>query len=368
MALQEVKSNQERNRPDSDEMSLKEIVYKSRQIINYLVSKYLICITVGIFGALVGLGIAYIKHATYTATTTFVLESGESGGGGLGQYAGIASMVGIDFAGGGGGIFQGDNIIELYKSRKMIEQTLYSNIQEDSTQLLIDRYLNIKGWKEKWSDNPQLRNFNFKDAINTKTNSARLRDSLVTVVVDDIKKNYLIVSKPDKKLSIIKVDFKSPDELFSKNFNDNLVRNVNDFYVQTKTKKALQTVSNLQHQADSVRRILNGAINNVANIADATPNLNPARQTLRAPAQRSQFNADANKAILSELVKNLELSKMNLRQETPLIQIIDKPVYPLNVDMLTKTRGLVFGFAIGAGLTIIALIFQFIIKSFLQDE
>ena len=38
-----------------------------------------------------------------------------------------------------------------------------------------------------------------------------------------------------------------------KAFNDNIVKNVNDFYIQTKTKIEFQNVQILQHQTDSVR-------------------------------------------------------------------------------------------------------------------
>ncbi|GAA4093003.1 Wzz/FepE/Etk N-terminal domain-containing protein [Mucilaginibacter panaciglaebae] len=355
---------------DSDEMTLKELIHQIWEIGKYIFFKWRSFLMIGILGAVVGFAYARFKRPTYTATTTFVLEAVDGSRAGLGQYAGLASMAGIDVGGSSGGLFQEDNIIELYKSRKMLEKTLYSHLLEDSTQLLIDRYLSFNDWRKKWVENPELKKIDLKNVINADVadpHLLRLRDSLVSVIVNDIDKNYLTANKLDKKLSIIKVDVKSPDELFSKDFNDQLVKNVNDFYVQTKTKKSLQSVAILQHQTDSVRNILNGAINNVANINDATPNLNPVRQILRAPAQHYQLNIEANKAILSELVKNLELSKMNLRQETPLIQIIDKPVYPLLKDKLSKLRGIVFGFVAGAGIAIFFLAFTFIFKKKLNE-
>src|SRR3546814_7090606 len=71
--------------------------------------------------------------------TTFVLEGGDSKGG-LSQYAGMAAMVGVDLGGGTSGLFQGDNIFELYKSRRMLTQTLLSKTHSDSSELLIERY------------------------------------------------------------------------------------------------------------------------------------------------------------------------------------------------------------------------------------
>ena len=122
-------SPSEKTRIDAndDEISLKDLILKIREWWKYLLSKWVVILIAGIIGGLIGLGYSFYKKPVYTAKTTFVLESGDGGGAGaLGQYAGLASMVGVDLGGGGGGIFQGDNIIELYKSRTMIEKTLLS--------------------------------------------------------------------------------------------------------------------------------------------------------------------------------------------------------------------------------------------------
>lgn len=280
-----------------------------------------------LIGGVLGFVYFVVKKPIYTAMTTFVLDDG-GGGGGLGQYAGLASMVGVDLGGGGGGsgIFSGDNILELYKSRSMIQKAiLHKATFEGKDQILIERYIDFNKLWDKW-DEPRIKDLSFADSANFTI----LQDSVISEVVKKINKESLSVAKPDKKLSIIKVAYTSKDEFFAKVFTERIVSTVNEFFVQTKTKKAIENVAILQRQADSVKAVMNGAIFASASTVDATPNLNPTRQVLRAPIQRSQFNAEANKAILTELVKNLELSKISLRKETPLIQVIDKPVLPLD--------------------------------------
>ena len=190
-----------------------------------------------------------------------------------------------------------------------------------------------------------------------------LQDSVLGEVVKKINKESLSVVKPDKKLSIIKVAFISKDEQFAKAFTDQVVMTVNDFFVQTKTKKAIENVKILQRQADSVKSVMNGAIFSSASTIDATPNLNPTRQVLRAPIQRSQFNAEANKAILTELVKNLELSKISLRKETPLIQVIDKPIFPLDFVKPEWETSIPVGALLGIVLIVLILTIQYFKKS-----
>ncbi len=42
-------------------------------------------------------------------------------------------------------------------------------------------------------------------------------------------------------------------------------------------------------------------------------------------------------------MKNLELSKITLRKETPLIQVIDQPVFPLEKQSFGKAKGIMIG-------------------------
>lgn len=345
----------------SDEISLKDIILQGREWFRYLLSYWKLILTVGLVGGGIGFFVAHSQKPIYTATTTFVLEEG-GGAGGLGQYAGMAAMVGIDIGGGGGGLFQGDNIIELYKSRTMLVNALLAPAaNSDSNKLLIDEYLDYKKIRQSWK-NPELRSLSFADSANFTT----VHDSILSEIVMDIRSNVINVSKPDKKLSILAVSVKSPDEAFAKDFNDKLVSTVNNFYVETKTKKSLQNVKILQHQTDSVRAVMSGAIYSSVAAIDATPNLNPVRQVLRAPAQRSQFDAETNKAILTELVKNLELSKMAFLQETPLIQVVDKPIFPLSKDRASRLKGLIFGGFVAGFITIMVLIIRKIYRQILN--
>ncbi|RZL46388.1 MAG: lipopolysaccharide biosynthesis protein [Pedobacter sp.] len=351
---------------ESDEISLKELILKIQQWWGYLLSKWIIILAFGLIGGALGFFYATTKKPIYTATTTFVLEDEKLGGGGLGSLAGLASMAGVD-VGGGGGIFQGDNILELYKSRKMLQQTLLTKINVNGKlQTLVERYIQFNELQKKWAEKPELLKLQFKaDSLvqgNIYLKPNRLRDSLLTEIVADISKNYLLVAKPDKKLSIIKVDVKSEDELFAKSFNEAIVKNVNDFYLQTKTKKSLQNVQILQRKTDSVRAVMNGAIYTAVAVADATPNLNPTRQVQRvAPAQRAQFSAETNKAILSSLVQNLEMSKVTLMKETPLLEVIDQPIYPIHKERFGRIKGIISGIVI---FTIALIFFLTLSKAF----
>lgn len=353
------KESQQNINIENDEISVKELIFKINEWWVYLLSKWLIIVGFVLLGGTIGFFYARSKKTIYLATTTFVLEDEKSSSGGLGNLAGLASMAGLDLGGSGGGVFQGDNILGLYKSRTMLEQTLLTPIGVNGNrQLLVDRYIEFNDLRKKWIKRSDLEKLDFKkDLIDGELaviKPNRLRDSILGTIVNDLNKNFLTVFKPDKKLSIIQVDVKSEDEIFSKAFNDELVKNVNKFYISTKTKKTLKNVQILQYKADSVKAMMNGAIYSAAAVSDATPNLNPTRQVQRiAPLQRAQFSSETNKAILSELVKNLEMSKMSLLKEAPLIQVVDSPIYPLQTDKFGFIKGIFIGGLIFGLITVI---------------
>jgi uncharacterized protein involved in exopolysaccharide biosynthesis len=347
---------------NNEEISLKELIFKVKEWFQYLLSKWKTILLAGILGGILGFTYAYFKKPIYTAETTFVLEEGGSSGG-LGQYAGLASMAGIDLGGGGSGIFQGDNILQLYKSRRMIQQALLSkDTFNNKVQSLINRFIQFNQLKEQWETKPHLEKLSFDNDPNTFN---RIQDSVISSMVEDINKNYLQVAKPDKKLSIINVKVTAKDELFAQSFTKAIVATVNNFYIVTKTKKATENLTILQQQADSVKQVLNYSIGGVAAAIDENPNSNPAFQRLRVSSQKKQVDVQASGAIYQEIVKNLEMAKITLRKEKPLIQVVDEPVLPLKKDRLGKVKGLFVGGIILSFLTTIFLVLRLLLKNIL---
>ena len=78
-----------------------------------------------------------------------------------------------------------------------------------------------------------------------------------------------------------------------------------------------------------LKRLLDRSFLALAEIDQNIPNLNPLAKTAKVPYQKAMANLQANQAIYLEVVKQLELAKAAHRNKTPLIQIIDKPSFPL---------------------------------------
>jgi uncharacterized protein involved in exopolysaccharide biosynthesis len=348
----------EQNQIDNDEISLKELIQKIQEWIAYLKTQLKLIIGIAALGGIIGFVYASFQKPTYLATTTFVLEEDKGGGGGLGGAMGLASSFGLDLGGGGGGLFTSSNIIELMKSRFVVEKTLLNPVQIVGKEIsLADYYIQINELKEGWSKKPSPANINFP--VNAdRTKFSLEQDSILQAISADLIKENLTIAQKDKKVSIISLTVRTESELFSKLFCEQLLKETSDFYIETKSKKSRLNVDILQHQADSIRAELNGAITGVATASDNVYNLNPAFNVKRTPSTRRQVDVQANTAILTQLVAQLELSKVSLRKETPLVQLIDRPILPLENDKIGGLKSLVFGALLAGFLTIIYLVLE----------
>ena len=257
------KMTDEQQQIDNDEISLKELIQKIQEWIAYLKTQWKLIIGIAALGGIIGFVYASFQKPSYLATTTFVLEE-DKGGGGLGGAMGLASSFGFDLGGGGGGLFTSSNIIELMKSRLVVEKTLLNPVQVAGKEIsLADYYIQINKLNEGWSKKPALANINFP--VNAdRTKFSLEQDSILQTISAGLTKNNLVIAQKDKKVSIISLTVKTESELFSKLFCEQLLKETSDFYIETKSKKSRLNVDILQHQADSIRAELNGAITGVA--------------------------------------------------------------------------------------------------------
>jgi hypothetical protein len=239
----------------------------------------------------------------------------------------------------------------------MLKKTLLSQgIFNKKENLLINRLGEIEKKISKWN----LNNISFDN--NLKLN--RSHDSIIKKVIKKIREKNLIVSKPSRKTTILNISFNHKNEEFAKIFNEKLVLNVNNFYIKSKSFKTGLNLNILQKESDSVRLVLNNSIQILAALDEGLPNLNPLLKTLRTPYQKAMVDVQANTAIFEELVKQLELAKVSHRNSTPLIQVIDSPIYPLENSKWKLSETLLYGLTLGLFLSVIFNLIFSLLKKF----
>jgi uncharacterized protein involved in exopolysaccharide biosynthesis len=346
-----------------NQFTIKEVFQNIGGWLSYFISKWKILVLAGIIGLGVGALVSIFKKPVFHAETSFVLEEGDAAG--MGQMSGLASLVGVNLGslGGTSGLFQGDNIMELYRSDRMLGETLLSPF--DDKQLLIDRFVTFEELDKKWASRVDISVMDFSISRESFTIA---QDSVVKEISKLIRENQLSVAKPDRKLSIIQVTISSKDEHFAKVFNETMVENVNSFYLKTKTKKTGENLSILQTQADSVRVILNQSIGAYAAASDRVPNANPLLSSAGVESKKKQIDVQATGAVYQEIVKNLEIAKVNHRNNSPLIQIIDQPRLPLKRSEIRLVKGMILGAVIVGLITLFALYLRRFYQKHVQES
>jgi uncharacterized protein involved in exopolysaccharide biosynthesis len=198
----------------------------------------------------------------------------------------------------------------------MLQSTLLTPVEIDGKKnLLVNQFVDMENLKRKWGNKP------FHDGLTFSLDSVTLTRSQNKVIAEICK----LLRK--KYLSFPTVTFAAKNEQFAASFLTNLVNNVAQYYVNTTTGVARRNLNVLTRQLDSVQNQLYSAMSNVATFQDK--NLNLVRVAPRVQQQKGSLRVDVNSAIYQQLVGAVETARMNLQKETPLFEIVDTPVLPL---------------------------------------
>ena len=85
-------------------------------------------------------------------------------------------------------------------------------------------------------------------------------------------------------------------------------------------------------------------------------NINPTKQILRVSSVKKRIDVTANTQLYSEVLKQLALAKITLLRETPLIQVIDVPILPLDKVGMGKASTAILFAMLGFMLVIVYLL------------
>lgn len=339
----------------ADEISLKELLQKVGAWWRYLLTQWWKIAIVGLIGGVLGFIYAWMQPITYNAKTTFVVEEGKSGTSGLGGLASLAGQFGVDVGGGsGGGLFSGDNILLYFKSPSLAREVLLTQYDSSSNQSVADVYATIYKLKEGWEKNQKIGKINFPP---TKLNKrySRLQDSLLQKMTEGILKKQFTVAKTDKKAGFIDVITTMQDETLAKVYCERIVQLAVGKYVGIKTQRQKATVDKLQVRVDSIANLLRQKTVSGASLqtSSSTMDINPLYKTGTAVAVETTVRDKTMlSTIFASVTQNLEIAKFTLSQETPVIQIVDAPILPLDKEKMSRVKTAIL-FSLGCAFVLV---------------
>ncbi|KQS37810.1 Wzz/FepE/Etk N-terminal domain-containing protein [Pedobacter sp. Leaf194] len=327
-----------------EEFSFASMINARKKDLKYLWKHKIRILIIGLIGGAAGIALAYFWPVTYTAKLTFVVEEGKSSGGGL--LSSLAGQMGFDIGGltgGTSGVLAGDNVLQLLTSQKMVKQTILTPLDSNGTYTLADKYADAYKLKEDWKD---LKVNTKKETVMFPADTkkyTRLQDSLLQSIIIKLTEKELSVSKPDKKLGFFALTTTMKNEQLASLVCTRLIEEATLFYIQTKTKRLRINVDRLQTRADSIGRLLNRKTYAAAGANAIMLDANPAYATIGVGAELQERDKRVLQTIYSEIIKNLEVSRSMLMQETPTFQIVDEPEMPLKKNRMRYSTGILIG-------------------------
>jgi hypothetical protein len=340
-------------------------IVKIKKVIS---TNFKLVLIVVLIGAALGLAYSIFKPVRYNAEITFSVEDSKSIGGGL--LSSLGGSIGMDIGsltGAGNGVLSGDNVLSLLKSKSMMAECLKtpypignntgaakdSNKQSAiSNYTIADRYADVYGLREKWAGNKKIGRAIY---FGQPDQNLRLQDSLLKLIIKRIEEKELSVVKPDKKLSFFNIAINTKDELMSLMITKGIIKIATDFYVNAKVGRLKSNIQRLEKRTDSISNLLNQQTYSATEDARLLLNVNPADINAPVYSEISQRDKMVLTTIYAELMKNLEVSKAALIQETPTVQIVDQTGFPLERIETKWYEGILLG-AILSLLTITSLL------------
>ena len=338
--------------PENKEIEIRDIIITLKEIKQELISR---SFKIGLFVFLFSLTavlINFFQDSRYKAELSFVVEDKQKSTP-LSSVSGLASQFGFDFFSSSNTTFSQANIMELLKSRGVISKTL---LRSNNKKLFIQNYISMYNLDSDWKNNKDLEGITFKNQIDIK------HDSIITMIWEKIIEDDISVEIKNDETDIIYLSFKSKEEKFAKLFSENLIDEMSSMYIEYQTKQSTNTIDFLQNRADSVFNELEKAEEEFARVKDIN------QRIIKASGRLKELQLMRSVEVLStmylELVKNIEISKLTLLNQTPIIQVIDRPTLPLEDTKLSTFLVFFISFV----LSFLISVFYFVFRKMIVDS
>lgn len=277
---------------------------------------------------------AHTFKVTYKAALTYTLSDGSGGGAGL---AGILGSFGL----GKGGKVNLDKIVELSKSRNIIQRVLFTKIALDTfdnkddyiANHLIVLYELDKAWSK---NNPEYSDFKFSnDSIKSfshkELNALKMVYGLV--VGSENNKNPIFSNGFNEDTGILTLSADTRDEELSIQFCNLVFTALKKYYMLSSTKGSQSTFKFVEQKTDSIFELMKSREYQLSRFNDSHRNL--ADPNLLTEKKLLETEILKLKTMYAEATKNRELADFSLTAGTPDITIIDEPLPPL--DPITQS-------------------------------
>lgn len=324
------------------DLSLKTIYLKGRSIVSILWKQKKLPILLALLGGAIALTIYYTTKPVYPASLTFSVDEDEAGAG-----AGLTSILGqFGFGSVKPSRFNLDKILALTKSRRVIEQSLFSNIEINGDVDYIANHI----WKLYELELPgKLKDVRFTHdsipAFTAQENQMLLGVFGTIVGPRNNPKKALLMADYNEDSNIMSLQVVTKNPRLSFELVNHLYTALSEYYTQKSVEKQRRTLEIVTAKRDSVLAALKGSEYQLANFRDRNQGLY--LLTDKVSELRIQRDIAALSGLYAEVIKNVEVADFSLRNKTPFIQVIDSPLEPIGPAPRSLPKRLVLGLFLG---------------------
>jgi hypothetical protein len=286
---------------------------------------------------------SYTEPVTYSASLTFMLN--EDQGGGLGSMGGLLSQFGI--RAGRGGKLNLEKITDLSKSRNIVSRALFSTSElNGKATFLANHIIEAYDYHSSLIDS-ELEGFIFKhnqlDSFDLNENS--VLKSIHSLIIGSEATEGLFSPDINDDTGIITLSASTLSESLSIELVNKIYDNLSEFYRNKAIERQQKAYNIAKDKVDSLQRALAVSESALANFKDRTGGLIFERDKSREGSLQRKVTILS--IAVGEAMRTLEMSDFSLRNETPFVQAIDRPIPPLSGSSASLLRALIIGGILG---------------------
>ena len=302
----------------SDEIDLIEIVktiWKGRFLIVAISSVFVI----------VGIAIALLSPIVYSSSTTFIPSNKESGQ--SSSLSGVASLVGINLGGISSGAEIPASMYPLVGQSVEFKRLLLNTHVDDKKQIKMNDFL-IQHYDIDDSSYKQKNNYSFVSEAEEKLFLA-LKD-IISISVN-------------QKDGFVSISANLPESEYAANSCVNAREILQGIVINNKIKSAKQQLKYSEKQLAAKRTEFEETQRKLAYFNDS--NLNIVNSSVINERERLEADFEIINAVMVELTKQVEQSKLQVSRDTPVFSVIKEATMPVNRSSPKRTQMvLIYGF------------------------
>ncbi len=338
----------EHQRPlyQDDEITLKELILKIQEYWGELWKNWLLIGLICVPFVAYKLYDAFTSPVVYPGTLTFMVDEDE--GNRLSPFARVLGQVGL--GGGGTGKYNLDKILEISKSRRVLQMALFSKSKvQGKEDYLANHLIRQFEFHEKWEDDTTgMKDFLYTDGDvpQFSKNENRALKALLGLLNGNEDEPGIYATSYDEDTGIMSLGINGRSEDLTINFLDTMFHRLRSFYVEKTIEKSESTYTIIKEKTDSLAQELSSAEYSLAQFMDRNRNV---YSVTEGQLQQSRLTAQVTRlqTMYGEALKNLQISELNLQNKEPFITLIDSPLSPIKAQVPSKLMALIIGGILG---------------------